>query len=118
MSKKLASYNFGLYAETFAVLYLRCKLYKILARRYKTSHGEIDIIAQRGKHVVFIEVKARKKKHDLHDVLSTRQQFRIANAANDFIAKHKKIRDHNLRFDLIIVAPGCYIRHLRNIWQS
>jgi putative endonuclease len=45
--------------ESLAVKFLQTKGYKIISKNYKTSIGEIDIIAQDGETVVFIEVKTR-----------------------------------------------------------
>ncbi len=46
--KRIRSEKFGRMAENFAALYLRLKLYSILAQRVKTPVGEIDLIARRG----------------------------------------------------------------------
>jgi len=62
--KRRANHDFGLRAETFAAIWLRLKLYKILARRYRVNGGEIDIIARRGDDIVFVEVKARGRMDD------------------------------------------------------
>ncbi len=56
----LAGFKFGLFAEKATMLFLWIKGYKIIAWRYKNNLGEIDIIALKGKFIVFIEVKARK----------------------------------------------------------
>ena len=49
----------GRRAETLAAWYLRLKGYRILARRYRTPVGEIDLIVRRGRLVAFVEVKRR-----------------------------------------------------------
>src|SRR5690606_20781701 len=49
----------GRRAETLAALFLRLKLYRIVAMRYKTPVGEIDIVARRGRMLVLVEVKQR-----------------------------------------------------------
>jgi putative endonuclease len=49
----------GSKGESLAVKFLKTKGYKIISKNYKTSIGEIDIIAQDGETVVFIEVKTR-----------------------------------------------------------
>ena len=50
----------GRRAENIAAMFLRLKGYTILDRRCRTPFGEIDIIARRGKTIVFVEVKARR----------------------------------------------------------
>ena len=52
----------GHVSEWIAAAYLFLKGYRILARRYRTKLGEIDIIARKGDLAVFIEVKAHGAK--------------------------------------------------------
>ena len=59
MNKK----EIGDYGERLARRYLRFRFYRILETNYKTRHGELDIIATRGKNIVFVEVKTRKEEH-------------------------------------------------------
>ncbi len=49
----------GLLGEHTSVEYLRSKGYGILERNYSTKFGEIDVIAEKGETVVFVEIKAR-----------------------------------------------------------
>lgn len=51
----------GRRAEKIAAWFLRAKGYAVLARRYKTPVGEIDLVARRGRTLAFVEVKARKE---------------------------------------------------------
>ena len=59
MNKK----EIGDYGEALAVKYLRRRLYRIVETNYKAKHGEIDIIARKGRYIVFVEVKSRKAEH-------------------------------------------------------
>ena len=96
-------YFYGLYAEKFIALYLMFKGYKILARRYKTSLGEIDIIARKKRQIVAFEVKARKDKKSLtSEVVSDTQKNRIKNAMNLFLSKNPKYIDYNICFGIIL----------------
>ena len=96
-------YFYGLYAEKFIALYLIFKGYKILARRYKTSLGEIDIIARKKRQIVAFEVKARKDKKSLtSEVVSDTQKNRIKNAMNIFLSKNPKYIDYNICFGIIL----------------
>lgn len=81
---KTATYQRGLWAETLCCLVLRLKLYRIVARRYKTGLGEIDIIAARGRTLVIIEVKARRTRDDAAAAIPERQQTRLIRAASIF----------------------------------
>jgi putative endonuclease len=75
----------GRWAETLAVLTLRLKFYRILARRYRCPLGEIDIVAARGRTIVFIEVKARRTFEQAMESVTPRQQQRITRAAAAFL---------------------------------
>jgi len=108
------TYQFGLLAEKITILFLRLKGYQILAWRYKTYLGEIDIIAKKSKMIIFIEVKARRSKADLEEVLRPQQIRRIYDAADLFIAKKPHFHNHNLRFDFVEVGRFFTIKHHHN----
>lgn len=77
--------------------------------------GEIDIICQRGKQLVFIEVKARKDKID--DILcASSQQNKIRKAAEIYIASNPKYRGFDLRFDFVIIRPWRWPEIIENAW--
>ncbi|UQD73074.1 YraN family protein [Bradyrhizobium japonicum] len=57
--ERVAAFRTGISAESRAAAYLMAKGYRILARRYRTPHGEIDIVARRRNLIAFVEVKAR-----------------------------------------------------------
>jgi putative endonuclease len=122
-SYKIKSYQFGILAESIAIFFLRLKGYKILKRRYKTFVGEIDIVAQKNKTLIAIEVKARKKaviKNGflIEEVVSISQQKRIKRATISFVkANYKKYQNHNIRFDLIVICPYKIPLHLINFWE-
>ena len=61
---RVSAYRHGVFAETLAALLLRLKGYAIVARRYKTPVGEIDLVALKGRRLAFIEVKRRKTRED------------------------------------------------------
>jgi len=56
---RVAAFRTGLSAEARAAAYLMAKGYRILAKRFRTPVGEIDLVARRRNVVVFVEVKAR-----------------------------------------------------------
>ncbi len=110
------TYRAGLRAEAAAALILTAKGYRILARRYKTPHGEIDLVARRGGAVAFVEVKARADLEQALAALTPAMKARIGNAARHYLAAHPQFATFILRFDVIAyVSPLCW-RHLDNAW--
>ena len=111
------AYRLGHLAELCAVWRLRMAGYSILARRYKTRLGEIDIVARRGGILAFIEVKARADYDKAGFSLYTRQFGRVARAASLFLAHHPRYAAHSVRFDAILVV-GWWPRHLPDVWRA
>ena len=73
-----AAHRLGHVAEWRAVWRLRLAGYSVLARRYKTKLGEIDIVVRRGGILAFVEVKARADFLSATDALGSRQFGRVA----------------------------------------
>ena len=90
------------------------KGYRILARRHRTPHGEIDLIAARWGRVAFVEVKRRATMADCEAALTPRQAERIGRAADHWLARHARFSDHEVGLDAILVAPRHLPRHLPN----
>ncbi|MBM3488618.1 MAG: YraN family protein [Alphaproteobacteria bacterium] len=109
--------RFGRLAETACAVRLRFSGYRILARRFRTPVGEIDIVARRGATVVFVEVKARRDR-TATEVLSPRQRARIRRAAGAFLAAHPALAGCTMRFDLMLVAPWEWPRHVVDAWRG
>jgi len=111
------SFRRGLWAETLCLWVLRLKGYRILARRYRSPAGEIDLIVRRGAVVAAIEVKARADRVRAGESVLWRQRARIVRALENFLAIHPHLRDKELRFDVMLVAPGGWPRHIRDAWR-
>jgi putative endonuclease len=109
---RVAAFRSGLSAETRAAAYLMVKGYRILARRFRTPHGEIDLVAQRRQLVAFIEVKARASLEEAAYAVTPRQQARIIAAAQAWLMTHPEHADFELRFDALLIAPRRLPRHL------
>jgi putative endonuclease len=109
---RVAAFRSGLSAETRAAAYLMAKGYRILARRFRTPHGEIDLVAQRRHLVAFIEVKARASLEEAAYAVTPRQQARIISAAQAWLMTHPEHADFELRFDALLIAPRRLPRHL------
>ncbi len=114
-SSRQLSYRHGLFAEWAATFWLWCHGYRIRAWRFKTSVGEIDIIATRGRTLVFTEVKYRAQIDDAISAILPQSYARLRHAATLFIARYPRFQSYDMRFDLIAVAPPCFFKHLDNI---
>lgn len=111
---RVAAYRGGHRGELLAAFFLRCKLYRIVQRRYKTPVGEIDLIAERFGTTVFVEVKARRRADSEAETLEAVNQARIVRAAQYWLARHPAKAATPLRFDIVFVTPGRWPRHLVN----
>jgi putative endonuclease len=112
--KRARAYRDGLFAETIAALLLRLKGYRIIARRYKTPVGEIDLVALKGKRLAFVEVKQRKTVDDAGWALPAQARRRIVRAAQYWLAGHPDFTGHELAFDVVLAAPWAVPRYIEN----
>lgn len=109
---RVAAFQTGLSAESRASAYLIAKGYRILARRYRTPYGEIDIVARRRNLVAFIEVKARANLDDAAYSVTPQQQQRIVAAAQAWLMTQPDYANFDMRFDVVLIAPRHFPRHL------
>jgi putative endonuclease len=112
------AYKKGHRGEALAAIYLRLKGYRILERRYKTPVGEVDLIAQKGKGLVFAEVKARNTYEQGAEAITRRQQLRTIKAAKYYLRTRPEVASWDLRFDALIVLPGFKIKHIKDAWRE
>jgi putative endonuclease len=110
--ERVAAFRTGLSAETRAATYLMAKGYRILAKRFRTPYGEIDIVARRRNLLAFVEVKARATLDEAAYAVTSRQQARIIDAAQAWLMAHPEHADFELRFDAILIAPRHWPRHV------
>jgi len=106
------AFRTGISAESRAAALLIAKGFRILARRWKSPVGEIDIVARRRGLLIFVEVKAREKLDDAAWAVSAPQRSRIIAAAEAWLARHGDARIRDMRFDVVLVAPGHMPRHI------
>jgi putative endonuclease len=113
-NKGKKNYKYGIFAEKFIVILLFLKGYNLLKWRFKCHYGEIDIIATKSSEIIFFEVKARRLKINIEEVLRSKQIQRVKWAANYFIAKNPKFQKYNLRFDFIEFRSFFSFKHHQN----
>jgi putative endonuclease len=116
--ERVAAHFTGLSAESRAAAYLVAKGYRIVARRFRSPVGEVDIVARRRGVLVFVEVKARNNLDDAALSLLPRQQQRIAAAAGAWLAAHPEDGESDIRFDAVLVAPGKIPRHIPAAFET
>ena len=110
--ERIAAFQTGLSAESRCAAWLLAKGYRILARRFRSRAGEIDIIARRRGVTAFVEVKARATLDEAAYAITPVQQRRIVAAAEAWLASHPQYANDELRFDAMLIAPGKLPRHL------
>ena len=112
-----AAERFGRRAELLCRLALWLKGYRLVAVRARTPLGEIDIVARRGPVLALVEVKARPDAGAAAAALRPRQQARLVRAANALIAGRPDLAALSVRFDLMLVTPWRWPRHLPDAWR-
>ena len=113
---------FGQAGESAAEEYLRRKGYRILARNLRSPLGELDLVAEDGQVLVFVEVKARRTDafggaiHAVHH----RKQEKLIQLAAQYLARHH-IKDRLCRFDVVLLqgsdATVPKIEHIQNAFE-
>jgi len=113
----------GVIGEELAAAALAARGYAILERRYRTDRGEIDIVAEDGATLVFVEVRARATGEygRAADSVTAAKKRKVIGMAGEYLARHK-VADRPCRFDVvtiddalsgapvIVVYPGAFDR--------
>ncbi len=110
--ERRVAFRLGISAESRAAAFLLAKGFRIVARRWKSPVGEIDIVARRRQLLVFVEVKARERIDDAAWSVTDRQRARIIAAAEAWLARYPDPNIRDVRFDAMLVAPGRVPRHI------
>lgn len=104
----------GRWGESLAAAYLQKKRYTITAANYRSRFGEIDLIAENRKYLVFVEVKLRKSADfaQAMEFVDRRKQERLKQTAAIYLSQNEEITKQP-RFDVIeIYAPdGTETKH-------
>ena len=102
--------RFGNEAESLAAEYLKKKGYRILCSQYRTRFGEIDLVAEQGSEIVFVEVKARRT----NDFGFPEESVTQAKLEKIFLAGEMYLREtkseKEFRVDVIAIDGGGFVR--------
>lgn len=112
------AYRRGHSSEWLAAAALVLKGFRIVARRYRTKLGEIDLIARRGNLVLIVEVKARKSLMEAMEAITYESERRIEGAADLWLSRQRDHAKISMRFDMVAVLPWRWPVHVENIFHS
>jgi putative endonuclease len=115
-SQKSRDQRFGHFAESWAAWHLRIKGYRILAMRWRARLGEIDVIAQRGRLIIFVEVKARQVEADALSAISVAKREKLAKAVRQWISTYER-PGISYRIDAVLIRPFRWPRHIENLFE-
>lgn len=114
---KLRAVRFGRRAEWIAAWYMRLKGFRVIARGLRLHAGEIDLVLRRGRLLVLVEIKARDAGEGIEEAITARQWRRIAQAAEQFCARHPGYAGCDRRFDALYLARGRWPKHVPDAWR-
>jgi len=113
-----ATSDFGELGERIAARWLERQGYTVLARRWRSGHRDIDVIAQRDGVVAFVEVKTRAALEfgDPVEAVHAQKQRSLVRSAREWMAKHDGA-EPEYRFDVIGVLlrdRTVWVRHIES----
>ena len=90
--------------ENLAVRELLARGYAVLDRRYRTRHGEIDIVCEHDATIVFVEVRARATAEfgRAAETVTEQKKRKVTAMAVDYLARHR-ITNRPCRFDVVAI---------------
>ena len=113
---------FGHAAEDLAERHLRRKGYRIRGRNVRLPGGELDIVAQSGELIVFVEVKARRTDRcgGAPYAITGRKEQRVIKLAAQYMARHDMVTQ-SCRFDVVLCQGNpdrsVDINHIENAFE-
>ncbi|HUG27066.1 MAG TPA: YraN family protein [Gemmatimonadales bacterium] len=109
--------------EEAAVAFLEARGWRVLERRFRLGHHDIDLIIRQGRQVAFVEVKTRRSHRfgSPLEALGFRQRRAQSKVAMVWVQRHGR-PDDEYRFDLIVVdqsAPDAVrVEHVEDAWRA
>jgi len=114
--------NIGKLGEDIAVKYLEKHGYKILGRNYHKPWGEIDIVAQQGDELVFVEVKAQNQEFEWRpeENITFHKKHQLSRIVTTYLKANKIPEDQVWRIDVLAITldfktKNASVEHIQNI---
>jgi putative endonuclease len=112
----------GALGEAKAAEHLRRSGYRIVAQNHRCRRGEVDLIAERGELLVFVEVRTRATSAfgGPEETVDARKQQRVVAAARDWLAQRRG-RRRGIRFDVVAITDGpggASLQHFENAFDA
>jgi putative endonuclease len=114
----------GALGEEIAAAFLALRGYRITERNYRSGHREIDLVAERGRSVIFVEVKMRVSSDfgGPGRAVGHAKQSDIVCAAIGYI-REKAMGDRDLRFDVVTIESrdtgrALHVEHIENAFEG
>lgn len=115
--KRARAERSGRLAEALAAWAYRLRGFEIRDRRFKAAGGEIDLVARKGPLLVFVEVKRRAAIDDALFAVTTRNRRRMEQAVKSWLARHPRLAQSDVRFDIAAVA-GWKVKIAEAAWRE
>ena len=118
--ERVAAFRTGLSAESRAAAFLIAKGYRILAKRFRTPYGEIDLVARRRNLIAFVEVKARSRtRFGTPAEFVTPAKMRQLTLAAEAYLIEENLLSTPARFDVVeVYLSNGAINHIENAFDA
>ena len=107
--------------ERYVGEYLQTEGWRVIEMNFRTQRGEIDIIAEKGEQLSFVEVKSWSllDADQLEYAIGSKKQRTIVRCAREFIASNPKYSNRSVQFDVVLHRPtGGAPRHLQHAFYG
>ncbi len=103
----IARQNLGLFGEDLACRELERRGHTIITRRYRTDHGELDIVSTHAGFTVFVEVRTKSGEDfgDPAESVGAQKQQRLVSMADEYVTRHH-LENTPCRFDVVSVETA------------
>jgi putative endonuclease len=112
-----AAHAAGERAEASACAALQRDGWTVLARRLRTSAGEIDVVAERAGVLAIVEVKTRPRLADAAAAVLPRQRARLLAASEIVLAEHPEWGIAGVRIDVLVVDAAGRVRRISDAFR-